>query len=489
VRTKNLILGDQISLTSSLDLISEGILIIQNDFDILYFNEEAKKICGCDLIGGVNLWPSQLGVFHLDRGTMFTPEELPVYRALKGEHLSDFRLFIRNDHLKNGKVVSCNAGPITEDDKIIGAIVFFRDITDSINQKEILNQERTFFHNILNSVPAFVFSKDLSGKTTFKNKKFEDLKENSLNFLTEGFEEEDLRVISIQQTIETEKRIIHEGRERHFLVQRMPLTDQKGKPFGISGIAFDTTEADLQKKMREDEQTRLASASKLAALGMLAAEISHEINNPLAIIRTSSWILRKLLKTDSVPVDLALEKLQEIDETIQRISDIITSVKNLSRDSSQETMLEVGISEIMKDVHSICGPRFRSNGIEFHFDNQGSFLSRKVRCLRVQLSEVLINLLVNAVDALEGVHAEKRWISLELFEDSKGIIFRVRDGGAGVSPEIANKIFTPFFSTKDIGRGTGLGLSISQEIMKKHGGSLNWNPSISRSCFDVQLPL
>ncbi len=435
-------------------------------------------------------WPLQMGIYHLDQQTLVPADQLPLKRALNGEHLHDIRLYLKNAVLPNGRIISCSGGPIRDSEGgVTGAAIFFKDITLILHQEEFLKKERSFFSHVLNSIPAFVFSKDLSGSITFKNQKCHELDSVPLQFLQDGLTEEERRLLETLEPFEKEESFFDKGTKRYFRIQNMPMFGFNGLPVGISGIAFETTEAVQQKNLLDQEQARLASSSKLAALGMLAAELSHEINNPLAIIRTSSWILHRMLSAEVIPAKQALEKLREIDETVQRISDIITSVKNLSRDSSKEIMSEVPISELIKDVQSICAPKFKAKSIELRLNFPPTILEKKISCLRVQLSEVFINLLVNAVDAIEDLDEKRRWISIEIIPNQRNMVFRICDGGEGVPPDLGSKIFTPFFSTKDVGRGTGIGLSISLEIMKKHGGSLTWNPKVSPSCFDISLPL
>jgi C4-dicarboxylate-specific signal transduction histidine kinase len=273
----------------------------------------------------------------------------------------------------------------------------------------------------------------------------------------------------------------------YFETTRIPLMDKENSVYGICGISYDLTLERESKKQLEEERTKIATASKLAALGMLAAELGHEINNPLAIIRTSSWIMRKVVSAENFAKDLALTKLDEIDTTIQRISDIVTSVKNLSRDSSKEKMQDYVLKDILRDVQSICGSKFQPRGITFKLDDKNSLLNDKIYCYRVQLSEVLINLLANAIDAVENV--ARPWIKMDILSDSQNLVIRIYDNGPGIPEEIEKKIFAPFFSTKDLGKGTGLGLSISKEIMKRHGGDLMLNRKIGPSCFEAILPI
>jgi signal transduction histidine kinase len=257
----------------------------------------------------------------------------------------------------------------------------------------------------------------------------------------------------------------------------------------VGGIVTfkDITESRAKKKKLDEQNVKIQKASKLAALGVLAGQIGHEINNPLAIIRTGSWILRKLIAAPVLDKDLIFSKLDDIDSTIQRMSDIIVSLKNLSRDSSSEKPEEFVLRDILRDLQAICGPKLQPRGVTLMIDNSNPLLDKKILCHRVQLSEVFINLLGNAVDAVEDV--SDPCIQLDVLTESDKLIMRITDNGPGVPVEMEKKIFSPFFTTKPFGEGTGLGLSISRDIMKKHGGELVLNRNISASCFDASLPL
>lgn len=489
----NCLASEGISLESSLNFITDGLIIINSNCEILMINQSAQSICGLMTECHYTNWPELMGVYKEDRKTLYSVDELPLVRAARGEFITGHFLNLKNHLLNEWKIISCNASPIKENNIIVGAILTFRDLTEEVKEKESIQKERAFYQKVLNSIPAYVFSKDLEGNFTFSNEKLkEDFQKNSAQASLSGelgwsAPGHDKIVLSTKKTHEfqEEYKNVKTGKTVHLRTTRIPLLDHQNDVYGICGFAYDITAQLERRKVFDEQRTKIATASKLAALGMLAAEIGHEINNPLAIIRTSSWIMRRILTADVIQKEIALLKLDEIDMTVARISDIVVSVKNLSRDSSSEEMKSYVLKDILTDIQSICGQKFQSKGIKFILD-QTSTLGDQIKCFRVQLSEVFINLIVNAVDAVEN--CENPWVKVEVLKDPHSYIFRVSDSGAGVSEEIERKIFAPFFSTKELGKGTGLGLSISKEIMRKHNGDLVLNRNVSPSCFEVILP-
>ena len=487
-----------ISFEEAFDALDDGIVVVCANFDLLYCNSAARKICELPIEENFSKWTSSTGIFQSNKTNPHLSEELPVSRALNGETVKNHHLFFQDEKMQKGKLITCNAKPVFKDQVVIAAIITFRDITELDERDEEMRRERLIYQQLLDIIPAFIFSKDLKGQFTYFNKKFKstfqsmDLMSTSRDYLSARSSEEvrikDELVIEQKRSIEFEEEYLDHktNQTSHFRTTRIPMIDTQGRVYGISAISFDITDEVERMKSLEQDRLHMASASRLAALGMMAAEIGHEINNPLAVIRTSSWILRKLMTAKEIAQDLVLKKLDDIDATIERINETVGSLRNLSRESVHEEPQQHLVRDIIKDVQGLCRPRITPKGIELSLDEKNPLLSAKILCRRVQLSEVLVNLLVNAVDEVEKLEHPK--IKIEILSDSDHIIFRVTDNGSGVPLELEHKIFHPFFSTKEVGKGTGLGLSISRGIMKRQGGELILNRSVSNSCFDVILP-
>jgi len=250
---------------------------------------------------------------------------------------------------------------------------------------------------------------------------------------------------------------------------------------------FDVSE-ELQKNTTiENQRVLLFHSSKLSALGEMAGGVAHEINNPLAIISFTTSILKKLVilgKTDSKEFANALIN---IDKTIERITKIITGLKKVSRDTTNEDFEHCKVEDFLNDTLSMCLEKFKIYNVEFNLEISASDKSQMIKILQVQLSQVIINLLNNAFDAISTF--PKKWIKLIVKIEHNKIIFKVLDCGGGIAKEIRDKMFQPFFTTKGVGKGTGIGLSLSNSIINLHEGSLYVDDKNENTCFVVSLPL
>lgn len=256
-----------------------------------------------------------------------------------------------------------------------------------------------------------------------------------------------------------------------------------GQDYTYAFYIFDQTDELKIKSDLDHIREQATHNSKMASLGEMAAGVAHEINNPLTIITLACEILNKASQKNALDKPLALEAIKSISQTVERIAKIIKGLKTFSRQKSATEFSEVLVDELISDTLNLCRERFRNNGIDLKFIGDGT---KTARCLPVQFSQVLLNLLNNSFDAVESVN--DKWVKIEFSETSIQSIFSITDSGAGISPELTEKIMQPFFTTKETGKGTGLGLSISKGIIEIHGGALLLDSQSKNTRFIITLP-
>lgn len=262
---------------------------------------------------------------------------------------------------------------------------------------------------------------------------------------------------------------------------------QADKSILWDGVIIEFTQQKQLEQQLEQERLKAMHASKMAALGQMAGGVAHEINNPLAIIDGYTRKLQKLLKqgpteADQETIGVTLEKIVA---TGQRITRIVSGLRNFSRDGSSDPLKVSSIHTIIEDTLALCSEKFRHRGIEIRISPTSHNL--KTLCRPTEISQVLLNLLTNAYDAVENQEGEK-WVQIDSGLVDGDIEIKVTDNGPGIKTEVIDQIFRPFFTTKETGQGTGLGLSISQGIIKNHNGKFYVNKEHPRTQFVVVLP-
>lgn len=264
------------------------------------------------------------------------------------------------------------------------------------------------------------------------------------------------------------------------------------KSFGTEFDLKSSLEEVVQsKKSLVEESIKTFHASRLSSLGEMAGGVAHEINNPLTIIQaTAKNILTK--EFDNIS-DVSKTKLEKIITATERIAKIVRGMKIIASKNDQADHETIQISKIMEISLDLFEERLKNEDIIFKFEN---LKDPTVRCNSLQISQIIINLLSNAIDAIlkdKSEHPEKEnkhELRIDISEDAseKTINVRVINTGLLIPDEVAAKIFEPFFSTKVLGKGTGLGLSISQTLAQANNGLLAYEVYEEKVCFRLQLP-
>jgi signal transduction histidine kinase len=241
----------------------------------------------------------------------------------------------------------------------------------------------------------------------------------------------------------------------------------------------------LSQKLLDEERARAIYSMRMAALGEMAGGIAHEINSPLNVITILSEQLQKRIPEKQVTETQVLESIGKINSTANRIGEIVNSLRSISRTGIGLPIKEAEIKNILHETLVLCRERFRSKDIHLQFVMPEDL--PPIKCRSVEISQVLLNLLNNACDAVEGV--ENPTIEIAVWTQDHLLLIGVSDNGIGITPENREKIFSPFFTTKEVGKGTGLGLSLSKGLIEANRGRLYLNPSVKKTQFVIELNL
>ena len=237
-------------------------------------------------------------------------------------------------------------------------------------------------------------------------------------------------------------------------------------------------------KKIKSQQIELIHTSNMAALAEMSGGIAHEINNPLQVLSTHISLMKKQLNGIKETPDRVLKSLEQMDETVTRISKLVKSLKNLSRNVESENLSTFLLSSVFEDLLSVSSQKLKHLNIDLKIQGDTNI---KVHGQIVPLSQVFINLINNAIDAI-GNH-DNKWIKIDIFNnDGNKNIITLTDSGLGIPKDVTQKIMLPFFTTKDPGKGTGLGLSISTSLIEKMGGRLYYDISSFNTKFIIELP-
>jgi two-component system NtrC family sensor kinase len=310
------------------------------------------------------------------------------------------------------------------------------------------------------------------------------------------------------------------------LIEDRLLLDENGKIIGIRSIIQDITD----RKRAEEEvkkayvtlketQDQLVQSEKMASIGQLAAGIAHEINNPAGFIISNLDILNKYVMRITpifqryVQLETSLSQYQ-----ISELSHLTSEIKDLRHQSEIDHILSdlpqivseslEGTHRIKKIVHDlrtfshaeVAEPKYAivNDLLDFSLNLIWNEITHKAEvvkeytdvpklfCYPQQLRQVFLNILMNAVQAME----KRGKIIIKTYEKDKNIFIEMIDTGSGIPEEVQNRIFEPFFTTKEVGKGTGLGLSVAYGIIKRHKGDITVKSKIGEGThFMIRLPI
>jgi PAS domain S-box-containing protein len=264
-----------------------------------------------------------------------------------------------------------------------------------------------------------------------------------------------------------------------------PILNQSGEIVEFVGAVMDVTERKRAEEELRQAQADLAHASRVTTMGELVASIAHEVNQPLGAIVTNGSACLRLLSRDTLDLDKTREIIGRMIKDGMRASEVIKRVRELLHKAPSERT-PLNINEAVQEVIDLVNSDLRRSKVELLIELAGDL--PPVVGDRIQLQQVILNMILNAKDAMSEVHTHPRELLITtLKNESSGVVVAVQDSGKGLDPKDAESIFDPFFTTK--ADGMGLGLSISQRIIEDHGGRMWATPNEPQGAvFQFTLP-
>jgi PAS domain S-box-containing protein len=338
---------------------------------------------------------------------------------------------------------------------------------------------------IIDTIPAVVWSNSPDGSADFLNKRFRDYTGLSLEegrgwawmdaLHPDDRAMDDWRAaLAAGEPFEKEARLRRaDGEYRRFLLRFVPLRDERGNIvewYATSTDIEDLKQAEEELRRREarlrDAQMELAHANRVTATGQLAASIAHEVSQPIAAALTNANAARRWLGAEPPDLEEVRQAVGRIVRDGRRASDIIGRVRALVRKAPPRTD-QLDINDVMLEVIALTRSELRSSGTSLQTQLADGL--PRIPGDRIQLQQVMLNLILNGAEAMSGSSETERELLIRTEQDGPGgVLISVQDSGPGLTPESLERLFDAFYTTKP--NGMGMGLSICRSIIEAHGG-------------------
>jgi PAS domain S-box-containing protein len=373
-----------------------------------------------------------------------------------------------------------------------------REIVERQRAEDALRRSEDHLRLVIDTIPALVWSKLPDGSADFLNRRF--LEYTGLS-LKEGLGEGWLKTIHPEdrassvdewraafaagKPFEFEARLRRaDGQHRWFLLRGLPLHDELGHVVKWYGTTTDIEDRKRAEWALQEVQAELSHVTRVTTMGELVAAIAHEVNQPLAAIVTNANFCSRQFASVNPNFDKLREAISEIANDGTRASVVISRIRALLQKSTPERVA-VDINRIIQEVTMLLHGELTRNRVSLRTDLDLDL--PRLSGDRVQLQQVVINLLMNGIEAMRSLTHRQRELLIKSGRNHNEVLIQVQDSGEGLNPEQAEHIFEPFFTTKL--EGIGMGLSISRSIVESHGGRL-WAESVPNGAlFQFTLPI
>lgn len=361
-----------------------------------------------------------------------------------------------------------------------------------------LRETQRLIQAIFDNSSAVIHVKDLEGRFLLVNRKFEEvvglssqeiLGKSSFDLFplnASAYHAADREVIETGKGLETEKILTTDRGDRVFLATKSLLSDESSKPYALFEISTEITERKQAESDLREMQAELARLNRVMTVGELTASIAHEINQPLAAIVMNGNAALRWLALNPPNLAKARDSAELIIRDADRASQVITRIRALLKKAPpSKTMLD--INEFVLEVVDLTRSEMVQNGIRLSVELAGKLPGLPGD--RIQLQQVMFNLIANAVEAMRAIQDRERLLTISSGSHNDEVVWiAVRDNGSGIDARAAQHLFDAFATTKP--DGMGMGLAISRSIIEAHGGRL-WTEANKDfgATFQLTLPI
>lgn len=397
------------------------------------------------------------------------------------------------------KPVEAMGKPLIENDKVVAVFGTFRDLSKEVHILNSKNEVKNQLRNYKSSINQFLIiaETDAEGTITSVNDKFceisqyseEELIGKNHRLINSGHHSKDFfkqMWTTLQKGNSWEGQICNKAKDgTQYWVQTFIFPDLNSdmEILGYTAIRFDITEKKRLEIALSEEKEKATFTSQLATIGEMSAGIAHEISNPLSVIIGNTNMIQNVSNITEQTKQMATK----IEYAANRINKIIKGLKNLARKSKDDSMQEYKLSDILVTTFEFCEEVFKHKGIQLDVN----IPSKPIFLLGndIKLSQIFLNILNNAKDAILESGTSEKWIKIDIKENHDVVEIDIIDSGPGVPEESKDKILDAFYTTKPAGKGTGLGLALVKSFLDEHRGKIELCYDYSNTCFRVTLPL
>jgi PAS domain S-box-containing protein len=390
------------------------------------------------------------------------------------------------------RAVSVSTAPLREGDEggegeITGVVASLRDITNERRASDAVARSEARYQRLVETAPDPIFTVDVEGNLASVNRAFEEalgrgrdeLVGIAFTELLDGSQRHTVRQLLAETAAgrRSQAEIRYRDMRGELCTGSVTATPvvEDGEIRGCLGIVRDVTG---ERRLAD----QLLQREKLAAVGQLVSGVAHELNNPLAGVLAFAQLLEAAPGNDSEQ----REAVRAIHKEAKRAAKIVSNLLLFARDRDPERT-RTDLNAVMIDALELRRYVLRTQQVEVVTELDSSLPA--VWADPFQLQQVVLNFITNAEYALKGVEHEKR-ITLRTWFANDRVYASVADNGTGIEAEVIDRVFNPFFTTKEVGEGTGLGLSISHGIIRQHGGHIGVESVPGRGAtFTIDLPL